>query len=126
MRVLSVVFGFLFATAAALSIASGLLVAASFFIADRSPQGTWFVVLHMTIGAMFVAIGALLVGIAWQVTGISAIVSRLETPDADALRRRVFRLLAFLIPSGLGMCSLLALATYAILSRIDEGFAVFG
>jgi hypothetical protein len=45
---------------------------------------------------------------------------------ARELVTHVNRLLAYLIAGGAFLCTVLGSITYAILERIDQGFAVFG
>jgi hypothetical protein len=50
----------------------------------------------------------------------------LPQPQGDALRGKLGRLMALLTVTGLGLSGFLAMLNYAILARIDQGFAVFG
>jgi hypothetical protein len=45
---------------------------------------------------------------------------------ARELATHVSRLLVYLLAGGALLCAVLGLMTYAILARIDQGFAVFG
>jgi hypothetical protein len=126
MRLLTFAFGLLFTTAAALSIAASLLVTASLFMPDRSPQSTEFLGISLFVSGAFLALGLLLIAIEWQVVGIARIAAAGENALAESLSRKVYRLLILLVIVGLGMGGLLASLTYAILARIDQGFAVFG
>jgi hypothetical protein len=126
MRLLTFAFVFLFTVAAALSVAATILVTASLFIADRAPESTEFLGISLFISGIFLVIGLLLIGIELQVVGIARITATRETEVMERLGRRVSRLLVFLVIAGLAMCCLLGFMTYAVIVRIDQGFAVFG
>lgn len=126
LRLLTLIFGLLFTTAAALSGAAGLLVTASLFIADRSPRSAEFLGVSLVVSAGLLALGGLLVGIGIEGIGLARASADGRLAAGDRLRPRVTRLLAFLSALGLGFCAVLAHVTYAILARLDQGFAVFG
>ena len=126
MRVLIIAFALLFTTAAALSGAAGVLVTASLFIADRSPQSDAFLNIHLFVSGVFLGMAALIFAIELQVLGLARAVRALEAEAGRAVRSGLNRLLILLGIAGLFICCVMALATHGILSRIDEGFAVFG
>jgi hypothetical protein len=126
MTPLNITFGLLFTAAATLSVASGILLVSSFFMADRGSRSAEFLGIHLFACGVFLALGLLLAGVAWQVVGIARTVTVSESGMANQLRRRVSRLLVLLVIAGLSLCGVLTIVTYAILSRIKEGFAVFG
>jgi hypothetical protein len=120
------IFRVVYACAAFLSMAAGALVTASLFIADRAPQSTTFLGISIVVSAGFLGVGLVLFGIQKHV---AAIVSAVRGHDGDSLREpamHVDRLVAYLLAGGAFVCALLAMLTYAILARIDQGFAVFG
>jgi hypothetical protein len=125
MSKMPLLFRLVYACAAFLSIAVAVLIVASLFIADRTPRGMEFLGVSLIVGAVFVGIGVLLVGIRQHVTAIAT----LETGhDATASRLAIHvrRLLMHLIAGGALLCAVLGLLTYGILERIGQGFAVFG
>lgn len=126
MWILTNAFKVLFAVAAALSVASGLLVAASLFIAERRPVSGTFLAIHLTVGAAFLLLALLVGGTLVQVVAIARIADDPNSAPDGALRSSVISLLTLLVVSALAMCGILAIITYAILARIDQGFAVFG
>ena len=126
LRLITIPFALLFTAAAALSVAASILVTASLFISDRGPESTEFLGISLFVSGAFLAIALLLIGIELQVVGVARLATALEGEIAGRLRARVFRLLVFLVIAGLAMCCLLGSMTYAILERIDQGFAVFG
>jgi hypothetical protein len=126
MKTLSIAFSASFAVAAALSGIAGLLVIVSLFIADTRPQTDTFLGIHLFVGGVFVALGLLLLGIMLQVAAIARIARAQEGAVAASLREKVRWLLLLLLAAGLFLCLVMAIVTYGILSRIDEGFAVFG
>jgi hypothetical protein len=115
----------LYVCAALLSFAAGALIIASLFIPDRAPQSAQFLIISLVISAIFLGGGVLLLGIQGQVARIAAIARNLEAETARSLGRHVKRLLAYLLPGGVFLCAVLGIMTYAILARIDQGFAVF-
>jgi nitrogen fixation/metabolism regulation signal transduction histidine kinase len=119
-------FGLVSTIAVALSMAAGVLVTASLFIAERAPQGTTFLWIHMIVSGVFLVLGLLLAGIGREVLGVVRTAAAASDPWAAALQKRLARLLILLTVAGLGLSGILALLTYGILARIDEGFAVFG
>jgi hypothetical protein len=121
-----IVFRLVYLGAALLAGAAGALVIASRFIADRAPQGTEFLGIHLAVGAVFLGVGVLLLGIQRHVLGIAAVARGHDGEPAPELATHVSRLLAYLVAGGALLCAVLGLMTYAILARIDEGFAVFG
>lgn len=125
-RALVVWFRVVFTFAVALCLATCLLVIASLFIADRAPQSTQFWGISLIVSAIFLGLGLLLSAIEAQVVQIARLTADLADQSGILLNRRVFRLLFFLSIGGLSLCGFLAILTYAILARIDQGFAVFG
>jgi hypothetical protein len=122
-----VVFRLVYRCAALLASAAGVLVIASFFIAERASQGTEFLGIHLAVGAVFLGVGVLLTGIQRHVAGIAALAAYgLDAETARELAAHLNRLLAYLLAGGAFLCAVLGVVTYGILERIDEGFAVFG
>jgi len=119
-------FRLLYLCAALLASAAGALVIASRFVADRAPQGTEFLGVHLAVGAVFLGVGALLFGIQRHVAGIAALARGQDGEPARELATHVHRLLVYLLVGGAVLCAVLGVMTYAILARIDQGFAVFG
>jgi hypothetical protein len=78
------------------------------------------------VSGVFLVLGLLLIGIELQVVGIARIAAAPENEIVSRLGTRVVRLLILLVIAGLGLSGLLAIVNYAILARIDQGFAVFG
>lgn len=114
-----------YAAAACLSMAAAALVVASRFIADRAPQSTEFLGISLVVGFIFMGIGVLLLGIGRHVTAVARL-SRDRRFADHHLATHVNRLMALLLAAGAIVTGVLALLTYAILARIDQGFAVFG
>lgn len=114
-----------FACAAVLAIAVAALVVASLFIADRTPRSMEFLGISLVVGAVFVCLGVLLVGIRRHVAAIATRAHGLREADAQ-LAIHSNRLLAYLLAGGAFLCAALGLLTYGILERIGQGSAVFG
>jgi hypothetical protein len=107
------------------AFAAAALVTASLFIAERAPQSGAFLAISLLVSAFFTVKGALAFGLQRQM-------ARLRDAGAtlDAAAGRFgppFRALArVLLAGGTILAAILLLATYVILARIDQGFAVFG
>jgi len=121
-----VVFRLLYLCAALLSIAAGALVIASLFIPERAPQSSEMLGVHLAVSAVFLGVGGVLLGIQRHVAGISALACGDDGEQKRELATHVHRLLVFLLVGGAVLCAVLGVMTYAILARIDQGFAVFG
>lgn len=119
------IFRLIYACAAFFSIAAASLTVASLFIADRAPQSMEFLGISLVVGAIFAGIGMVLIGIRRHVTAVATLAQ--SRSDADAqMAIHINRLLAYLLAGGALLCAALGMLTYAILARIDQGFAVFG
>jgi hypothetical protein len=121
-----VAFRLLYFGAALLAGAAGALVIASRFIADRAPQGTEFLGIHLAVGAVFLGVGVLLWGVQRHLAGIAALARGHDGEPARELVTHVSRLLAYLVAGGVLLCAVLGAMTYGIVERIGQGFAVFG
>jgi len=121
-----VLFRLIYLCTALLSSAAGVLVIASFFIADRAPHGTEFIGIHLAVGAVFMGLGVLLSGIQRHAAGIAVLTAEHGGETAQEEATHVKWLLTYLVVGGALLCAVLGLMTYAILARIDQGFAVFG
>jgi hypothetical protein len=121
-----IAFRLLYLCAALLASAAGALVIASLFIQDRAPRSTEMLVIHLIIGVVFLGVGLLLFGIQRHVLGIAAVARGHDGEPARELATHVHRLIVYLLVGGAFLCAVLGVMTYAILARIDQGFAVFG
>lgn len=120
------VFRGLYVLAAALALFAAALIVSSFFIADRVPQSTSSFILHALIGSFFGATGILLLGVERHSAQIGKLVRTLDQKRAQELQTIFARLLVYLSLGGLMLAAILLILTYAIVARIDQGFAVFG
>jgi hypothetical protein len=121
-----VAFRLLYLCAALLASAAGALVIASLVIPERAPQSSEMLGVHLAVGAVFLGVGVVLLGIQRHVAGIAALVRGQDGEPARELATHVHRLLVYLLVGGAVLCAVLGVMTYAILARIDQGFAVFG
>jgi hypothetical protein len=119
-------FRLIFLCAMVLSLASAGLVTASLFMKDRAPETAQFLGISLAVIGIFLTLGLLLFGIQKHVAGIARLANRVEDQRPPEIEKHVFRLLVYLSLGGAGLCGFLAILTYAILARIDQGFAVFG
>lgn len=125
-RALVFCFRFVFTLSVVLCLAACFLVTASLFTADRAPQTAQFWGISLIVSAVFLALGLLLRAIATQVVQITCHSDHLTDQNGISLERPVSRLVFLLSIGGMILCAFLAVLTYAILARIDQGFAVFG
>jgi hypothetical protein len=115
-----------YAVAAFLSIAVGVLVTASFFIARYALGSDRVLAISLVVSLVFVGAGLLLFGIQKQVAAIVAVYRGHEGESLRSLTMHVNRLVLHLLVGGAFACALLGSLTYAILERIGQGVAVFG
>jgi hypothetical protein len=120
------VFRYVYACAAFLSMTAGVLVTASLFIADRAPQSITFLVFSLVVIAVFLGTGLVLFGIQRHVAALAAAVRGKERGSLERPAMHLDRLVGYLLAGGAFVCALLVILNYAILARIDQGFAVFG
>ena len=113
-------------TAAAVSLFAALMVTASMFIAERAPQSLQFWIITIVVSLIFALIGFLLLGIGRQLFAIGLLAQSMTNEDGALLRGRWRRLAVHMLSGGMLVLLFLLLVTYAILARIDQGFAVFG
>lgn len=104
----------------------GLLATASLFIAERAPWSARFWTISLVVTAVFLALGLLLRGMEVLSVGIARLCSGPPHENGPELERGVSRLMTLILVGGVCLCGFLAMVTYAILARIDHGFAVFG
>ena len=109
-----------------LCTAAGLLVIASVFIQDRAPHSATMLGVSLVVSGVFLGAGVLLHGIQSHVAGIAKLARANDGNNAGDIERHVARLLIILILGGTALFVFLGVLTYAILARIDQGFAVFG
>ena len=112
--------------AIALCFTAGALVTASLFIPDRAPQSGVFLGISLAVIAFFLTLGVLLHGIRSHVASIAAEARRHDDRTAGQLAAHASRLMVYLLLGGALLCAILGILTYAILARIEQGFAVFG
>lgn len=125
-RAILIGFRAIYLVGAALCLLAGTLVTASLFIADRAPQSSTFLGISIAMSAIFLAISLLLLAIQRQAAALTRGLSQIEDEGTVSLRRNAGRLLICLALGGGLLDMFLAVLTYAILARIDQGFAVFG
>jgi hypothetical protein len=116
----------IYVASALLALAAAALVTASLFIASRAPQSTRFLGISLVVSGVFLGVGVVLFGIQRHVAALAAAAHGPGGASAPALATHVRRLSAYLLVAGAFVCLLLALLTYGIVERIDQGFAVFG
>jgi hypothetical protein len=121
-----ILFRLVYVSSALLAFAAGTLVTASLFIAERAPTSPHFLGVSLAVSAVFFAGAFLLLGIQHQVAAIALIARERDSETRRPLGVHVNRLLAYLLGGGAFLGAVLGLMTYAILARIDQGFAVFG
>ncbi len=113
-------------SAAAACLFASLAVTASMLIAERAPQSVQYWMITIAVSLFFVFAGLLLLGIGRHLSALGTLAYSMTNGDGALLKRRWRRLAYYLLLGGVVVLSFLLLVTYAILSRIDQGFAVFG
>jgi len=121
-----VIFRIVFLCAAFFSIAACALITASLFIPDRAPQSFQFFVVSLVVSLVFLGVGVVLLGLQKHLSAIAVIAGSEDSESARELAGHVNGLLAYLLPGGILLCVTLGITAYAILARIEQGFAVFG
>ena len=120
------VFRLIYVCAALCAMAAALLVTSSLFIADRVPQNTNSLGISLVVSAVFVGMGIVLVGVQRHAAAVTAALRDPGGASAGQAPTHLRRLVAYLVAGGVPVCAALVILTYAILARIDQGFAVFG
>jgi hypothetical protein len=118
--------GLTYFSAAAVSLFASLAVTASMLIAERAPQSVQYWTITIAVSLFFIIAGLLLLGIGRHLSALGTLTHSMTDGDGALLKTRWRRLAYYLLLGGMLVLSFLLLATYAILARIDEGFAVFG
>ena len=115
-----------FLISTALCLTAAVLVTASLFIADRAPQSSRLLAISLAVSAAFVGAGLILFGVQRPLAAIAALLRDGHAERQPEIARHLGALAAHLSFGGAALCLVLTLITYAILARIDQGFAVFG
>lgn len=110
--------------AAAFSGLNACLVLASLWLADRAPVSEQAVIVSVIVAIAFFSAGWLVLRISSQFANLCLRVPP-EFPRSD-LEAPLRGLLISLLTAGLVFAAITGLMTVAIVSRIGEGFAVFG
>ncbi len=121
---LLIVFRVTYWLAIALLFVAAFLVTASFFIADRLPSSPSFCSIGVVVSSILVAIGLLVLGIQRRAAAIAQLLP--ERKNATGLTIHLRFLLIYLTIGGFALCIVLVVIVSAVVSRIAEGFAVFG
>jgi len=82
--------------------------------------------ISLAVTGIFLTIGVFLYGVQRHVAAIAVLVRGHHGETAEDLRSNVKGLVAYLLIGGILLAAFLGFLTYAILARIDQGFAVFG
>jgi hypothetical protein len=113
-------------SAAALSLFAASMVAVSMLIPQRAPQSAQFWIITIGVGLFLAVIGLVLLGVARHLPAIGVLAQSMTSDDGALLRSRWRRLAAHMLLGGLMLVPLLLLIAWAIVARIDQGFALFG
>ncbi len=123
---LLVAFRVTYMLATALFVAAGGLITASHFLSEHGPIAPRFLAISIAVSGVCLAIGFLIRGIEYRIFKIAKPILRGGVEVPDAIDRHLAVLLAYLIVGGMALCVVMVAAIYAMLMRIDQGFAVFG
>jgi len=113
-------------SAAALSLFAASAVTVSMLIPERAPHSAQFWIITIAVGLYFAAIGAVLLAVGRHLPAIGVLAKAMTNDEGTELRSRWRRLAVHMLLGGLLLLPVLLLITWAILARIDEGFAIFG
>jgi hypothetical protein len=116
----------LYLVIAALCLLDAVLVTGSLLLVDRAPTSARFWMVSLVVSAGFVAIAALSAGLGRQVRRLAEAGRTLEGTAAVDFGAALRPLVRVLLAAGIFLVAILLVITAAILSRIGEGFAVFG
>lgn len=111
---------------ALVALLDAALIVASLLIADRAPVSAQAWTVSLIVVALFLLIAALCAGVGRQAGRIGALAPVVEGAAAARLRGALASLGWLLFGAALVGGTILLLAGYVILARIDQGFAVFG
>jgi hypothetical protein len=113
-------------SASALGLLAATMAAVSMLIPARAPQSAQFWIITIGFGLFLALIGLVLLGIGRHLPAIGVLAQAMTSDDGARLRSHWRRLSAHLLLGGLMLVPVLLLIAWAILARIDEGFAIFG
>ena len=113
-------------SAAALSLFAASAVTVSMLIPERAPHSAQFWIITIAVGLYFAAIGVVLLGIGRHLPAIGLLAKAMTSDESAELKSRWHRLAVHMLLGGLLLLPVLLLITWAVLARIDEGFAIFG
>lgn len=126
MRRMSILLAGTCSLSAALAFAAAMLIMASFFLADPVPSGGTVIWIHVFISSLFLVLGLLQAGIAWHSAGIARTLTGYGGETGSRLVFHLSRMIILLLVAEAGLLCVLTIVMSGILSRIGEGFAVFG
>ena len=115
----------LWLAAASFFIPAGLLTA-SLFMADLGPQSAAFTGVSVAVSVLFLAAGLLILGIQFRTVAIAKLRIEEDGPANAHLDRHLSFLAAYLMISAAALCVIMTTVIFAILVRLNEGYAVFG
>lgn len=121
---LLIVFRVTYWLAVILLFVAAILVTASFLVTDSPPSSPSFLYMGLFLSGFLAALGLLAAGIQRRTAAIARLFP--DGKDATGFTVQLRFLLIYLTIGGVALCIVLAAVVSAILSRIAEGFAVFG
>ncbi len=113
-------------SASALSLFAASMVAVSMLMPNRAPHSVQFWIITIGFGLFLAAIGLALLGVGRHLPAIGLLAQSMTNDAGARLRSRWRRLAAHMLLGGLMLVPVLLLIAWAILARIDQGFALFG
>jgi hypothetical protein len=119
------VFSAVAAISAPLALMAAVLIVASIFLTDDTVASGYLGV-HLGVAAVFLVLGLVLVGTTYHAMGVARALPTIADTADGGLTLHLSRLFLMLVVGGVGLLVGLALVLSGILSRIGEGFAVFG
>ena len=107
-----------------LSIIASGLITTSFLIADSPPSSPSFFYIGVVVSSILAAAGLLALGIQRRTAAIARLFP--DGKDVTGLTVQLRFLLIYLTIGGVALCIIMVVIVSAVVSRIAEGFAVFG
>ncbi len=103
---------------------AAILVTASFLVTDSPPSSPSFFYMGVVVSSILTALGLLVLGIQRRTVAIARLFP--DGKDASGFTVQLRFLLIYLTIGGVALCIVMAAVVSAVLSRMAEGFAVFG
>jgi hypothetical protein len=113
-------------SAATLSLFASSMVAVSMLSTQRAPQSAQFWTVTIGVCVYLALMGFVLLGVGRHLTAIGFLAQSLPREEGARLGSHWRRLAVPMLLGGVLLVPVLLLIAWAILARLDQGFALFG